>query len=937
MKILSTLLFIIYFTFNLQAQNLEQKARQLIDTKNQVTVQFTEKDKSKLKEISKRISIDDYQNGLVTAVLSKLQIDAFLALGYTFTIPEHRSVNVLNVATTIADMADWDQYPSYDLYIEMMQSYANDFPNICRLDTIGFSQNGRLVLALKITDQPEIDENEPEFLYSGQMHGDELVSSLMFLRFIDFLLNNYDSDAEVTSLVNNIEIWINPLANPDGCYYGGNNNVSNSSRYVANGVDLNRNFPNPIEGEHPDNEAWALETVDMMNFCTSRDFVMSANSHSGAEVVNYPWDTWESSEKITADDDWWQYVSQQYADSAQAYSPPNYLTDVDASGFTNGADWYFAFGSRQDYMNYYQNCREVTLELSSNKRLDSDELPFHWNYNKVAMTNYLKQVQYGINGIVTDECTSLPIKAKIEIQDHDIDQSHVYSAMPLGDFHRPIFEGTYTVIISADGYQSQTFENISVENYATTGLNASLEPLIPETEFAFALTSPCSGEYTLTNLTAGNSNYLWTFPNGETSSNFNENITFTENNNYTIQLKATNACSGSDSISHTINVTEILTPPNTSDIERCGPGEITFSASPVNNGTISWYDAEDGSLWSSETDYTTNITENTTLWVTETETPNSFYGGKEDQTGLGGNYSNNTEHALIFDCTEAVALKSVKVYANGAGNRTFKLIDGLGNTLYEQAFSIANGESRIDLDWDIPIGEDFYLYGPASPNLYRNGGGSSDLLYPFEIEDKISIKWNTADDAKYYYYFYDWEIETKSCSSPAIPVTASVKPLPIAHFSFQQNEANVSFSNTSSFGDSYSWDFGDEITSNADQPIHIYTNNGTFMINLTTSNACGTDLYLDSVKITTIDINELEAAGFSIYPNPAKEKIYIETQSTLADNLTVAILNSTGAVLFEKEYTGHNIEIDMSSLTKGSYLIQMISAKKSYFHKLIKL
>ncbi len=171
-------------------------------------------------------------------------------------------------------------------------------------------------------------------------------------------------------MINNIDIWINPLANPDGTYAGGNNSVNGAQRYNANYVDLNRNYRDPADGPHPDGEEWQPETVAFMNFAEDRDFVMSANFHGGTEVINYPWDTWS---RFAADDEWWQLVSHEYADTCQAHSPSNYMNEFD-DGITNGYAWYRITGGRQDYMNYFQQCREVTMEISDVKLIPASQL-----------------------------------------------------------------------------------------------------------------------------------------------------------------------------------------------------------------------------------------------------------------------------------------------------------------------------------------------------------------------------------------------------------------------------------------------------------------------------------------------------------------------------------------------------------------------------------
>ncbi len=930
-KLLSFIIISLFINLGIMAQNLNTQVRNLIQSNHQVTVKFTEKDQTKVRKISKLISIDGYTNGVITADISQLQIDHFLDLGYNYSIIyKNRALNALNVATTVSQMSNWDKYPSYSVYVQMMQDFASNHSTICKLDTIGTSQNGHLILVLKITDNPNIDENEAEFFYTGQMHGDEIVAGVMFLHLIDYLLNNYETNSEITNLLNNIELWINPIANPDGMYNGGDENVSNSSRYLANGVDPNRNFPNPVDGDHSDGEPWASETIDMMNFANAHNFVMSCNTHSGAEVANYPWDSWTSTEKLTADDNWWQFIAKEYADLAQANSPSSppshpsseYFTDVNASGFINGGDWYVVTGSRQDYMNYYKNCRELTVELSSTKLLDSDYLPDYWDYNRAAFISYLKQVQYGINGIITDACTGLPIKAKIEIENHDVDNSFVYSTLPVGDYHRPIYEGTYNVIISAPGYESQTFTNISVANYNTTTVNASLTPLAPIADFSYEITNPCLGTYFLNNRTEGNQTYTWTFPDGTQTTSTDAQITFIENGNYTIQLTATNTCTGDNSTNQTINVSHLISIPNTADIERCGNGDVTFSATANGSGNISWYDSENGNLLQTGNNYTTNINNTTTLWVEETGLLSTVYGGKYDNSGTGDFYTYNTEHGLIFDCNQEVVLKSVKVFANGAGNRTIKLVDENSNTLFQQIFNIPDGESRINLNWNIPIGNNFYLYGPSSPNLYRNGGnGAPNLPYPYNIDNKISITGNTAGSETYYYYFYDWELETQACSSPQIPVTATVNPLPIANYTYSQEGAEINFTNTSSYGTTYSWNFGDGSSSNMGNPTHSYTANGDYLVSLSVTNNCGTINYSETISIISLNINFVTHTSFNIYPNPTSNFITISNINT--SNNKLEITDITGKIIKEYKLTDSSLLINIENWAKGIYFVKI--------------
>ncbi len=377
-----------------------------------------------------------------------------------------------DMAQDLAEALTFHKFPTYDQYLEMMQLFASGHPDICRLDTIGFSEEGRLVLVLKISDNVNLEEKEAAFLYSSTMHGDEIVGFVLMLRLIDLLLSDYGSDSEINALVNNLEIWINPLANPDGSYSGNDGmSLEGAARENSLGTDLNRDFPEATRGEPDDTTNRDAETRSMMVFLREKRFTMAANLHSGEEVVNYPWD---GRPALIVDDDWYRFISREYADEAKAVDP-GYMTNFE-NGITNGWAWYEALGTRQDYINYYLGGREVTLELSIEKLIPSADLEHYWNVNRRSLINYMSQCLYGIRGTVTDLDNGQPVKARIFVENHDSAYSSVYSTADDGDFYRLIKEGVYDLVVSAPGYLNDTVYNVDVTDYQATWLNIQLEP-----------------------------------------------------------------------------------------------------------------------------------------------------------------------------------------------------------------------------------------------------------------------------------------------------------------------------------------------------------------------------------------------------------------------------------------------------------------------------
>ncbi|MBC8312656.1 MAG: carboxypeptidase regulatory-like domain-containing protein [Candidatus Cloacimonetes bacterium] len=443
---------------------------QLFSASSETYFKFSITSKKELSKLTRIISIDNVKGNEVFAYANEKEFSEFKTLGYEFEILSNPSI-IANVqmADSKEQMRDWDYYPTYETYVDMMYQFEEDYPDLCIVQNIGNSVEGREIIFAKISDNVNLAEDEPEFMYTATMHGDELVGYILMLRLIDYILTNYTIDPRVANLVNNAEIWINPLANPDGTYAGGNSSVNGATRYNANYVDLNRNYPDPQDGSHPDGNSWQPETTAMMDLANAHNFVLSSNLHSGAEVVNYPWDTWS---QLAADDDWWQEVSHTYADAVHNNAPSNYMDGFD-NGITNGYDWYTINGGRQDYMNYFQGCREMTLELSNEKMLPASQLNAHWNYNQEAFLLYMEECLYGIRGIVTNE-SGQPLDATITIIDHDFDNSEVFTDSEIGDFHRMIAPGTYDISVSSYSYISETITNINVSDGNITSVNVVL-------------------------------------------------------------------------------------------------------------------------------------------------------------------------------------------------------------------------------------------------------------------------------------------------------------------------------------------------------------------------------------------------------------------------------------------------------------------------------
>ena len=452
-----------------------------------ITIEVQVHDRAELDALSRLVSIDSVRDGRVLAQVTPRQLDRLRASTFNWQTVERADAPELATMCSAGWEDDpnrsWDCYPSYDQYETLMAGFAADHPTLCRLVNLGATSNQvrpHTLWALKISDNPDVEEVEPEVLYASTMHGDETTGYVLMLRLIDELLSNYGSDPELTALVDDLEIWINPLHNPDGAYYGSDSDVGGAIRYYtdangnAGGPDPNRNFPDPEDGDHPDGNPWWTETITMMAFAEDHNIVLSANFHGGIEVVNYPWDTWS---RRHVDDAWLILISRAYADAAQAASPPGYMTALN-NGITNGYDWYTISGGRQDYMTYFHGAREVTIELSDAYLLPASQLDDHWTWNRQALLDYLGQARRGLFGVVTDWDDN-PLDATIEVVGHDTaeDNSFVTTDPDVGDYHRMLLPGSYTIRYSAPGHESLEITDVLVPPVGASRMDVVLTPL----------------------------------------------------------------------------------------------------------------------------------------------------------------------------------------------------------------------------------------------------------------------------------------------------------------------------------------------------------------------------------------------------------------------------------------------------------------------------
>jgi hypothetical protein len=468
-----------------------------------VAIEIEIADRAELELLTRLVSIDDVHGHEVRATATPTQLEMLEAKGWQWRVAAasaaEKSLDMCGVDWVQDSNRSWSCYPTYQQYEALLHTFAADHPDLCRLVDLGPTSNlvrPHRLWAVVLSDNPDEEEAEPEVLLTSTIHGDETTGFILMLRLIDDLIRNYGDDSEITTLVDETEIWINPNANPDGTYYGGDDTVSDAIRFyttatgAASEVDGNRNFPDFDDGDHPDGYPWLPETETMMALAEEKTFVLSVNFHGGAEVVNYPWDTVE---RRHPDNDWFRDLARNWADLAQSDSPGGYMTDQD-NGITNGWDWYTVAGGRQDFMTFFHGGREVTIEISETKLLSTDELDDLWSWNRRALLDFISHAHQGIRGIVTGS-RGEPLAATVEVigVDRPQDGSMIRTDEAVGDFHRLLLPGLYDLRIEASGHHPREVYGIAVIDGELTEIEVELNPMFTRRPWNRVAPNPTNG------------------------------------------------------------------------------------------------------------------------------------------------------------------------------------------------------------------------------------------------------------------------------------------------------------------------------------------------------------------------------------------------------------------------------------------------------------
>jgi len=322
-------LVILFLSFELFAQKSATRY-----TKSRI---FFDSNKMIEELINQGISADDgiiKKDTYIESIFSTVELDKAKSLGYKVEVliedmQKHYIENVRDAKsgyyknpipcqTDIIDytvpanfnLGSMGGFLTYSQMLDELDEMQNLYPDLITLKTqIGTfnTVENRPIYWVKISDNPGVDEIEPEILYTAIHHAREPASMQQLIFYMWYLLENYATDASIQTLVDNTEMYFIPVINVDGYLYNESTNPSGGGLWRKNrrdngdgyfGVDLNRNYSYEWGGlgTGPSNSPTypgvagfsEPETQAIKWFCEEHEFTMALNNHTFSQLLLYP-------------------------------------------------------------------------------------------------------------------------------------------------------------------------------------------------------------------------------------------------------------------------------------------------------------------------------------------------------------------------------------------------------------------------------------------------------------------------------------------------------------------------------------------------------------------------------------------------------------------------------------------------------------------------
>lgn len=441
------------------------------------------------------------------------------------------------------------------------------------------------------------------------------------------------------------------------------------------------------------------------------------------------------------------------------------------------------------------------------------------------------------------------------------------------------------------------------------------------TDFYASNVNFCAAPATVgfTNTTSGALTYAWDFGDGSVSTSTNTSHTYMTPGSYTVKLKSFGCLNTTDSLVKTavVVIHPPVPPPTVADVSICQSMPAILNA--TSSIDVSWYGSPAGgaAISTGTSIVVSNLVANNTYYASSFLMQPGMSGGI--LSNINGTFQSSPSPWMVFDVVKNGTLTSVVMYASTAGQRTIQLRNSSNVVLQSVTANLTIGANTVPLNFALTPGNNYRLglSNSTSGNLFRT---TSMVSYPYNVGDCIKIT-GSSQGSGWYYWFYNWKIETEGCESQRVPVNIFVNPNPTvsaaaaATLVCTTDQVELSgepvggvFAGAGVTGNSFSA---------ANSGVGAYMVNYSYVDN----NGC---MGVTSTQITVQEctgISEnLSSAEVNVFPNPSSGIVYVRAGSS---NLNYTINDVAGKLLQQGTVNDKNQQIDASVLSPGIYLMTL--------------
>ncbi len=303
-----------------------------------------------LEAISKSFEIANQRNGVFEVIVPKEQEGHFLSLEpKALLVTRDISAALKARLGMIREQTSSSSYRYHSLaeIQNWMQRLSNDKPELATYVRYGTSQDGRALVALRLTHAPEIAK--PELMLTAATHGDELITTEVLMHLVEKLVEGFGSDSRLTQILEKHDLYFVPVVNVDG--------FANVQRY-DHSRDPNRSYPYPNEPHRTPTASIA----GIMDLFHAHHFQGSIDFHAYGELIMYPWAYTRALVEPVARERFDRLTSLMAEANRYTYGP---ISDV----------IYVAKGSSCDYYFWQTGATSVAIEIGNEKVPNTKKFP----------------------------------------------------------------------------------------------------------------------------------------------------------------------------------------------------------------------------------------------------------------------------------------------------------------------------------------------------------------------------------------------------------------------------------------------------------------------------------------------------------------------------------------------------------------------------------